>query len=80
MLERMWTAVFIVLHLLSLTFCLVSTRMTFRYISKHQVQARDRYLLFGFLHTRYVALFYVVSISVLTAISISSVLYFSLSP
>ncbi|GEM_PF-6694854 len=75
----MWTAVFIVFHLLSLAFCLVSTRMTFHYISKHQIQAKDRYLLFGFLRTRYLALFYVVSISLLTMLSIGSLVYFSFS-
>ena len=61
---------FIVFHLLSLVFCIFATRVTFRYLSKHQISAKTRYLLFGFIRTRYIGLFYIMSISALTLASL----------
>lgn len=72
--------IFIAFHLLSLIFCVLATRTTFHYLSKHHYTAKTRYLLFGFVRTRTVAFFYLFSIILLSTFSITIALmdYFSL--
>lgn len=67
---------YISLHLISLVFCLFATRATFRYLSKHQIVPQHRYLLFGRVRTRHLALFYVSSISLMTVFSIGMGFYY----
>lgn len=75
----MGLAFFLLFHALSLAFCLIATRATFHYLGKHQIQAKHRYLLLGFIRTRYVALFYVLCISILSLGSIVTSLLLSFS-
>lgn len=68
---------FVILHVISLFFCLLATRTTFRYLTKHMIIPQHRYILFGRIRTRHMALFYVSSISLLTALSIGMALFYS---
>lgn len=60
---------FVAFHIISLAFCIFATRATFQYLSQHQIKAKARYLLFGVVRTRYIGLFYVISIA---TVSVSS--------
>jgi hypothetical protein len=70
---------FFAFHIASFLFCYFSTRSTFHYLSKHRLAAKTRFLLFGFLKTRYVAVFYLSSISLLTIYSLTMSLYLFLT-
>lgn len=61
---------FLLFHVFSLGLCLFATRSTMRYLSKHQVTPKIRHLPFWRLRTRYVALFYIASITAMTLYSI----------
>lgn len=66
---------FIAFHLVSLAFCWIATRTTIHYLQKHQVTSQHRHLLFGFVRTRYIAFFYVSSITILTLYAIISAIF-----
>lgn len=57
---------YLLFQLFSLLFCLLATRATFHYLSKHQIVPQQRYLLFGKIRTRHFAFFYVLSILTLS--------------
>lgn len=67
--------IFLTFHIISLLFCIIATRMTFYVVMKHQVNPKIRFLLFGFIKTRYVAFLYILSMIMLTTFSISYALY-----
>jgi len=58
-------------HILSLVFCLMATRATFRYLSKYRMTPQTSFLMVGLERTQYVALFYVGSILILTLLSLA---------
>lgn len=60
---------FLTFHISSLLFCLLATRATFRYLSKYRMSPKTKFLMVGFERTRYVAIFYVFSISLLVLFS-----------
>ena len=70
----MGTSLFVTFHILSFAFCLLATRLTCRYLSKRQITPKTRHFLFGLLPIRYLALFYVLSIGVLSLYSVVDVL------
>lgn len=67
---------FVAFHIISLVFCIFATRATFQYLSKHQIKAKARYLLFGVVRTRYIGLFYVLSIAVISVGSLAFSTYY----
>lgn len=67
---------FLLFHLSSYLICLLAIRSTFKYLSKHQVRPKLRFLPFGFLRVRHIGLLYLICMSLLTFTSISVGIYF----
>ena len=67
---------FFTFHIISLGFCLFTTRITLRYLAKHQMIPKERYLPFGFLRIRHIALFYCLGIAIVTIFSLFTGIYY----
>jgi len=57
-------------HILSILLCFAATRSTCRYLLKHRIMPKARYILFGFLRVRHLALAYLISMSIVFAHSV----------
>ncbi|QQR83279.1 hypothetical protein IPJ72_05775 [Candidatus Peregrinibacteria bacterium] len=56
----------------------LATRSTLGYLSKHRVVAHNRYLMFGFVRVRHLALLYMISAVVVALGSIGASMYYLL--